>query len=171
MKSFLGISQIFATLLFNFSPAHCAQASTSLSKNQSKVMTPLLFHEVWGRSLCRTLESMVEVEQEYPGVVEYVFSPGCVLLRRCSGCCSDENLECHPTLTHNVTMQLLRITPSEKTRSYVELSFMEHDTCECRPKRSYLTNKSGRRLGGRARRRKHRKQGKNCGKCVHPRSV
>ncbi|XP_031437434.1 snake venom vascular endothelial growth factor toxin ICPP-like [Clupea harengus] len=167
MKSFLGISQIIATLLFNISPV---QASTSVSKSPSKA-TPMMFHEVWGRSLCRSMERMVEVELEYPGTVEYVFSPACVLLRRCSGCCSDENLVCFPTLTHNVTMQLLRITPSEKARTYVELSFVEHDACECRPRRSYLTNKSGRRLGGRDRRRKDRKRGRDCGKCVHPRSV
>ena len=69
----------------------------------------MMFHEVWGRSLCRSLERMVEVELEYPGAVEYVFSPACVLLRRCSGCCSDENLVCFPTLTHNVTMQVIPV--------------------------------------------------------------
>ncbi|KAL2082152.1 hypothetical protein ACEWY4_021970 [Coilia grayii] len=167
MKRLLGISQIFATLLLNISPV---QASTSPSKTQSKGV-PVLFHEVWGRSLCRSLEVMVAVEREYPSVVEFVFSPACVLLRRCSGCCSDENLECHPTVTHNVTMQLLRITPSEKTRSYVELSFTEHDVCECRPRRNYLRNRSADRLGGRPNRRKNRKRGRDCGKCVHPRSV
>ncbi|XP_063078405.1 snake venom vascular endothelial growth factor toxin VR-1'-like [Engraulis encrasicolus] len=169
MRRLLGISQMLATLLLNISPV---QASTSPSPSRTlPTGAPVLFHEVWERSLCRSLEVMVPVEQEYPSVVEFFFSPACVLLRRCSGCCSDENLECHPTVTHNVTMQLLRITPSEKTRSYVDLSFTEHDVCECRPRRNYLKNRSGDRHGGRARRRKGRKRSRDCSKCVHPRSV
>ncbi|KAM9421458.1 vascular endothelial growth factor A-like isoform 3-T3 [Salvelinus alpinus] len=88
----------------------------------------MLFREVLERSLCRSMERLVEVEQEYPGGVEYIFSPACVPLWRCAGCCGDENLECHPTLTRNVTMQLMRITPTERTGQYVELTFVEHQT-------------------------------------------
>uniref|UniRef100_A0A672N7T7 Placental growth factor b n=1 Tax=Sinocyclocheilus grahami TaxID=75366 RepID=A0A672N7T7_SINGR len=70
----------------------------------------MLFQEVWGKSFCRTIENLVEVVQEYPGEVEHIFSPACVPLVRCAGCCGDENLECHPTLTSNTTMQV-RIFP------------------------------------------------------------
>uniref|UniRef100_A0A8C1NSJ1 Placental growth factor b n=1 Tax=Cyprinus carpio TaxID=7962 RepID=A0A8C1NSJ1_CYPCA len=70
----------------------------------------MLFQEVWGKSFCRTIEKLVEVVQEYPGEVEHIFSPTCVPLVRCAGCCGDENLECHPTLTSNTTMQV-RIFP------------------------------------------------------------
>lgn len=70
----------------------------------------MLFQEVWGKSFCRTIEKLVEVVQEYPGEVEHIFSPACVPLVRCAGCCGDENLECHPTLTSNTTMQV-RIFP------------------------------------------------------------
>lgn len=66
----------------------------------------MLFQEVWGKSFCRTIEKLVEVVQEYPGEVEHIFSPACVPLVRCAGCCGDENLECHPTLTSNTTMQV-----------------------------------------------------------------
>ncbi|KAI5102328.1 placenta growth factor isoform X2 [Silurus meridionalis] len=66
----------------------------------------ILFQEVWGRSFCRTIETLVEVVQEYPGEVEHMYSPSCVPLVRCAGCCGDENLECHPTQTSNVTMQV-----------------------------------------------------------------
>ncbi|KAK3516538.1 hypothetical protein QTP70_021730, partial [Hemibagrus guttatus] len=51
------------------------------------------------------MERLVEVEQEYPGVVEYIFSPRCVPLHRCAGCCNDEKLLCSPTHSHNVTIQ------------------------------------------------------------------
>uniref|UniRef100_A0A8C9S204 Placental growth factor b n=1 Tax=Scleropages formosus TaxID=113540 RepID=A0A8C9S204_SCLFO len=64
------------------------------------------FQEVWERSFCRTIEKLVEVVQEYPGEVEHIFSPTCVPLVRCAGCCGDENLECYPTHTSNVTMQV-----------------------------------------------------------------
>lgn len=66
----------------------------------------LMFQEVWGRSFCRTIEKLVEVVQEYPTEVEHIYSPACVPLIRCAGCCGDENLECHPTQTTNVTMQV-----------------------------------------------------------------
>lgn len=65
-----------------------------------------MFKEVWGLSYCRTIEKLVEVVQEYPTEVEHIYSPACVSLVRCSGCCGDENQECHPTQTTNVTMQV-----------------------------------------------------------------
>ena len=68
----------------------------------------LMFQEVWGRSFCRTIEKLVEVVQEYPTEVEHIYSPACVPLVRCAGCCGDENLECHATLTTNVTMQVIQ---------------------------------------------------------------
>ncbi|XP_026163032.1 vascular endothelial growth factor A-A isoform X1 [Mastacembelus armatus] len=90
----------------------------------------LMFQEVWGRSFCRTIEKLVEVVQEYPAEVEHIFSPSCVPLVRCAGCCGDEKLECHPTRTTNVTMQLLKIRPSLPGQEYVEMTFVEHQTCE-----------------------------------------
>uniref|UniRef100_A0A8C2ZUY8 Placental growth factor b n=1 Tax=Cyclopterus lumpus TaxID=8103 RepID=A0A8C2ZUY8_CYCLU len=83
----------------------------------------LMFQEVWGRSFCRTIEKLVEVVQEYPSEVEHIYSPACVPLVRCAGCCGDENLECHPTHTSNVTMQV---------RQGICMTFVEHQTCECR---------------------------------------
>ncbi|CAG10594.1 unnamed protein product, partial [Tetraodon nigroviridis] len=90
----------------------------------------LMFEEVWSRSFCRTIEKLVEVVQEYPTEVEYIYSPSCVPLVRCAGCCGDEKLECHPTTTTNVTMQLLKIRPSEPHKEYVHMTFVEHQTCE-----------------------------------------
>lgn len=77
-----------------------------------------MFEEVYSRSFCRTIEKLVEVVQEYPTEVEHIYSPSCVPLVRCAGCCGDEKLECHPTATTNVTMQVSEAqTPSSRLRS------------------------------------------------------
>lgn len=64
------------------------------------------FLVVFERSACRTIETMVDIFQEYPDEVEYIFKPSCVPLMRCAGCCNDEALECVPTSTYNVTMEV-----------------------------------------------------------------
>lgn len=70
------------------------------------------FQEVWGRSYCRTLERLVDIMSEYPSEVEHMFSPSCVSLLRCTGCCGDENLHCVPVEMANVTMQVGRVSSS-----------------------------------------------------------
>lgn len=94
----------------------------------------MLFQEVWGKSFCRTIEKLVEVVQEYPGEVEHIFSPACVPLVRCAGCCGDENLECHPTLTSNTTMQVRTTILFQKKHksSYDNCDFIiiSH-SCDC----------------------------------------
>lgn len=70
------------------------------------------FQEVWGRSYCRALERLVDIVSEYPGEVEHMFSPSCVSLLRCTGCCGDENLHCVPVETVNVTMQVSGLSSS-----------------------------------------------------------
>ncbi|KAK9957032.1 hypothetical protein ABG768_014730 [Culter alburnus] len=147
MKRFIGVSQLAAFLLY----FPLVQVSTILGNSHSKVM---LFPEAWSRSLCHSTERMVEVEQEYPGGVEHMFSPGCVPLLRCSGCCNDEKLACIPIRTRNITIQLLRITPAERSREYVLLSFQEHQTCECRRRRHHLRNQHNQRRKGKRRRRR-----------------
>lgn len=66
----------------------------------------MALHEVWAKSMCQPMEQLLDVEQEYPGEVEYIYKPACVPLKRCSGCCGDENLECQPTLERNITLQV-----------------------------------------------------------------
>ncbi|XP_054653376.1 vascular endothelial growth factor A isoform X2 [Dunckerocampus dactyliophorus] len=128
----------------------------------------LLFQEVWARSLCRTIEKLVEVVQEYPSEVEHIYSPACVPLVRCAGCCGDEKLECHPTLTTNVTMQLLKIRPAELGEEYVEMTFVEHQTCECRVKNPVVKIER-KRQRGKGRRRKEKQKMKDCDRCQIPR--
>ncbi|KAK7151338.1 hypothetical protein R3I93_012316 [Phoxinus phoxinus] len=98
MKRFIGVSQLSALLLY----IPLLQVSTILANSHSKVM---LFPEAWSRGLCHSTEQMVEVDQEYPGGVEHIYSPGCVPLLRCSGCCNDEKLACFPIRTRNITIQ------------------------------------------------------------------
>ncbi|XP_036928318.1 placenta growth factor isoform X2 [Acanthopagrus latus] len=130
----------------------------------------LMFQEVWGRSYCRTIEKLVEVVQEYPTEVEHIYSPACVPLVRCAGCCGDENLECHPTQTTNVTMQLLKIRPSEPDKEYVEMTFVEHQTCECRMRKPIVkVERRRQRERGRGRKRKERQKTKDCDRCQIPR--
>lgn len=97
-----------------------------------------MFEQVWSRSFCRTIEKLVEVVQEYPTEVEHIYSPSCVPLVRCAGCCGDEKLECHPTSTTNVTMQVGE-TPA-LTESNVEAGRKKPggklQSCEDRAQRS-----------------------------------
>lgn len=64
------------------------------------------FMDVYQRSYCRPIETLVDIFQEYPDEIEYIFKPSCVPLMRCGGCCNDEGLECVPTEEHNITMQV-----------------------------------------------------------------
>ncbi|XP_028294145.1 placenta growth factor [Gouania willdenowi] len=131
-------------------------------------MEVLIFREVWDRSFCRTIEKLVEVVQEYPTEVEHIYSPSCVPLVRCAGCCGDENLQCHPTKTSNVTMQLLKIRPSVPGQEYVEMTFVEHQTCECRIRKPTVIV-ARKRQRGRGRKRKERQKNQECDRCQIPR--
>uniref|UniRef100_A0A4X2LID4 Placental growth factor n=2 Tax=Vombatus ursinus TaxID=29139 RepID=A0A4X2LID4_VOMUR len=131
-------------------------------ENSTAEIEVLPFQEVWGRSFCRSLEKLVDVSTEYPGEVEHMFSPSCVSLRRCTGCCGDENLHCVAVETTNVTMQLLKIKSGEQP-SYMELAFTEHVRCECRPRREKMKPER-RRLKGRGK-RKREKQTRDCHQC------
>ncbi|KAM4541867.1 placenta growth factor [Odontesthes bonariensis] len=162
MKPSFVIETVLALYLL-FSPA---QSLPSAIINGT--MEVLNFQEVWGRSFCRTIEKLVEVVQEYPTEVEHIYSPSCVPLVRCAGCCGDENLECHPTSTTNVTMQLLKIRPSEPGQEYVEMTFLEHQTCECRIRKP-IVKVQRRRQRGRGRKRKERQKTKDCERCQIPR--
>ncbi|XP_076016345.1 snake venom vascular endothelial growth factor toxin HF-like isoform X2 [Genypterus blacodes] len=157
-----GVSHLLVVFLLQRAPA---QISHPAAESHPRVMA---FSEVWTRSLCRPMEQLVDVEQEYPGGLEYIYSPACVPLWRCSGCCGDESLDCHPALERNITLEVLRINPTGKSSHYVELTFLEHQTCECRARQQHLNNESTQSIKNRARRRKHRKMARGCGKCQNP---
>ncbi|XP_029417461.1 vascular endothelial growth factor A isoform X5 [Nannospalax galili] len=112
--------------------------------------------DVFRRSYCHPIETLVDIFQEYPDEIEYIFKPSCVPLMRCGGCCNDEALECVPTSESNITMQIMRIKPHQ-SQHIGEMSFLQHNRCECRPKkdRTRLEKKSVRGKGkGQKRKRK-----------------
>ncbi|XP_034060251.1 vascular endothelial growth factor Ab isoform X2 [Gymnodraco acuticeps] len=89
--------------------------------------------EVYNKSLCKPRELLVEIMQEYPEEVEHIFIPSCVVLTRCAGCCNDEMMQCMPTSSYNVTMEIKRIKP-QRQQNDIFMSFTEHSACECRSK-------------------------------------
>ncbi|ROL32993.1 Vascular endothelial growth factor A-A, partial [Anabarilius grahami] len=91
------------------------------------------FLDVYKKSACKTRELLVDIIQEYPDEIEHTYIPSCVVLMRCAGCCNDEALECVPTETRNVTMEVLRVKQRVSQHNF-QLSFTEHTKCECRPK-------------------------------------
>lgn len=141
---------------------HPQQRALSAETSSSEVEV-IPFHEVWGRSYCRALEKLVDIVTEYPSEMEYILSPSCVSLKRCTGCCGDEDLHCLPVETTNVTMQILKIPP-EGPPSYVELKFSQHVRCECRPLREKMKPER-RRLKGRGKRKKEKQRSTDCHQC------
>ncbi|KAK1339367.1 hypothetical protein QTO34_020050 [Cnephaeus nilssonii] len=111
---------------------------------------------VWGRSYCRAMEKLVDILSEYPHEMQYMFSPSCVPLLRCTGCCGDEALHCVPVETANVTMQILRISSEQRT-SYVEMTFSQHTHCTCRPL-PQITKPERRRPKGSGKRKKEKQR-------------
>lgn len=70
------------------------------------------FMDVYKKSACKTREVLVDIIQEYPDEIEHTYIPSCVVLTRCAGCCNDEALECVPTETRNVTMEVRPVQSS-----------------------------------------------------------
>ncbi|XP_075060570.1 vascular endothelial growth factor A, long form isoform X2 [Mixophyes fleayi] len=114
------------------------------------------FNKVYERSFCQVREILVDIYQEYPDDVEYIYKPSCVPLMRCAGCCNDEALECVPTDTYNVTMQIARLKP-HVSYEYVYKSFLQHHHCECRQKKEIKGKQEKKAKRGKGLKRKRKK--------------
>ncbi|XP_008847950.1 placenta growth factor isoform X2 [Nannospalax galili] len=130
MKLFTCFLQVLAGLALPAENPQQGDLSAGNSTTEAKVVP---FNEVWGRSYCRPMEKMIDIVDEYPSEVGHIFSPSCVSLLRCTGCCGDESLHCVPLKTANITMQVVKIPNIVAQHSYVELTFSQHELCECRP--------------------------------------
>lgn len=120
-------------LLLYLHHAKWSQAAP-MAEGEQKAHQVVKFMDVYQRSYCRPIETLVDIFQEYPDEIEYIFKPSCVPLMRCGGCCNDESLECVPTEEFNITMQIMRIR-IHKVQHIGEMSFLQHSKCECRPKK------------------------------------
>lgn len=120
-------------LLLYLHHAKWSQAAPT-TEGEQKSHEVIKFMDVYQRSYCRPIETLVDIFQEYPDEIEYIFKPSCVPLMRCAGCCNDEALECVPTSESNITMQIMRIKPHQ-SQHIGEMSFLQHSRCECRPKK------------------------------------
>uniref|UniRef100_A0A8C9EB51 Vascular endothelial growth factor A n=1 Tax=Phocoena sinus TaxID=42100 RepID=A0A8C9EB51_PHOSS len=120
-------------LLLYLHHAKWSQAAP-MAEGEQKPHEVVKFMDVYQRSYCRPIETLVDIFQEYPDEIEYIFKPSCVPLMRCGGCCNDEGLECVPTEEFNITMQIMRIRPHQG-QHIGEMSFLQHNKCECRPKK------------------------------------
>ncbi|KAM7395560.1 hypothetical protein PAMA_007026 [Pampus argenteus] len=121
--------------------------------------------EVYNKSLCKPRELLVEILQEYPGEVEHIFIPSCVVLTRCAGCCNDEMLQCTPTSSYNITMEIKRIKP-QRQQNDIYMTFTEHSACECRLKKEVKEQREKKPRKGKGKGQK-RKRKKNRDKTIH----
>uniref|UniRef100_W5NGF3 Vascular endothelial growth factor Aa n=1 Tax=Lepisosteus oculatus TaxID=7918 RepID=W5NGF3_LEPOC len=130
MNFILSIINIVLAALLYLSTVKTAHIPVDGERSPNEVIP---FLEVYNRSYCKTRETLVDIFQEYPDEIEYIFAPSCVPLMRCAGCCSDESFECVPNETYNITMVVKKIKPHHFDHT-VQMSFTEHRRCECRPK-------------------------------------
>ncbi|XP_034283973.1 vascular endothelial growth factor A, long form isoform X1 [Pantherophis guttatus] len=148
-----------AALLYfhNAKVLQAAPAQGDGDRQQSEVIS---FMKVFERSACRSIETMVDIFQEYPDEVEYIFKPSCVPLMRCAGCCNDEALECVPTEVYNVTMEIMKLKHFQSQHIH-PMSFQQHSKCECRQKKEVRIRqeKKSKRGKGKGQKRK-RKRGR-----------
>ncbi|XP_029376232.1 vascular endothelial growth factor C-like isoform X2 [Echeneis naucrates] len=87
------------------------------------------------RTSCQPREMCVEVSKEYPESTSQFYLPRCVALHRCGGCCTNEAFYCTNTSYSFVNKTLMELSPPRMDRSVVMVTFINHTSCECLPKR------------------------------------
>uniref|UniRef100_A0A8C9AEK4 Vascular permeability factor n=1 Tax=Prolemur simus TaxID=1328070 RepID=A0A8C9AEK4_PROSS len=133
MNFFLSWVHWSLALLLYLHHAKWSQAAPT-TEGEHTTRDVVKFMDVYKRSYCHPIEILVDIYQEYPEEIEFIFKPSCVPVIRCGGCCNDEGLECVPTEEFNITMQIMRIKPHQG-QHIGEMSFLQHNKCECRPKK------------------------------------
>ncbi|XP_028327262.1 vascular endothelial growth factor A-A isoform X3 [Gouania willdenowi] len=130
MNLAVSVLRILLAAALHLSTVKTASLNKGVDKSKNEVI-PIT--EVIMKSMCQPREILVDIYQEYPEDTAHTYSPSCVVLKRCGGCCNDEAMECVPTDTRNVTLQVMRIR-ALVTQHAIHLSFTEHQTCVCRVK-------------------------------------
>uniref|UniRef100_A0A8C2B751 Vascular endothelial growth factor Ab n=1 Tax=Cyprinus carpio TaxID=7962 RepID=A0A8C2B751_CYPCA len=147
------VLQLFLVTLLYFSAVKSAYIPREGGRSTYDVVP---FMEVYNKSLCRPREVLVEIQQEYPDDTEHIFIPSCVVLTRCAGCCNDEMMECAPTVTYNITLEIKRLKPLRHQGDFF-MSFAEHSECKCRPRKDVLEKKEKKPRKGKGQKRKRKK--------------
>nr|XP_020443471.1 vascular endothelial growth factor A-A-like isoform X1 [Monopterus albus] len=130
MNFIFSLLQILLAAVLHLSTVKTVSINKGVEKSKNEVI-PLT--EVLIKSMCQPREVLVDIIQEYPEDTEHNYIPSCVVLSRCGGCCNDEAMECVPTETRNVTLQVMLFRPLVIQR-ITDLSFTEHQKCDCRVK-------------------------------------
>lgn len=118
----------------------CTVKGASIKAMEKSKNEVIPFLDVLLKSECQPRDTLVDVYSEYPEDTEYLYIPSCVVLARCGGCCQDEAMECVPTETRNVTLEVMRSRPMVSQHT-LQLRFTEHSRCECRLKPGLKTAK------------------------------
>nr|XP_046255287.1 vascular endothelial growth factor A-A isoform X2 [Scatophagus argus] len=137
MNFVVSFVKILVVAVLHLSIVKTASINKGVEKSTNEV---ILLTEVITKSMCQPREVLVDIYQEYPEDTEHTYVPSCVVLNRCGGCCSDEAMECVPTETRNITLQVMRFRQMI-TQHTIHLSFTEHTKCVCRPKPDVHTKK------------------------------
>ncbi|XP_026536898.1 vascular endothelial growth factor A isoform X1 [Notechis scutatus] len=146
-----------AALLY-FHNAKVLQAAPAQEDGEKQPEEVIPFMTVFERSACRPIETMVDIYQEYPDEVEYMFKPSCVLLMKCGGFCNDEALECVPTEVYNVSMEIMKLRHLQSQHIQL-MSFQQHSKCQCRQKKPIRIKqeKKSKRGKGKGQKRKRKR--------------
>uniref|UniRef100_A0A8C1KA96 Vascular endothelial growth factor Ab n=1 Tax=Cyprinus carpio TaxID=7962 RepID=A0A8C1KA96_CYPCA len=134
------VLQLFLVTLLYFSAVKSAYIPREGGRSTYDVVP---FMEVYNKSLCRPREVLVEIQQEYPDDTEHIFIPSCVVLTRCAGCCNDEMMECAPTVTYNITLEIKRLKPLRHQGDFFMNASFQHcepccSTCSERKRRLFI---------------------------------
>uniref|UniRef100_A0A670ZRB3 Platelet-derived growth factor (PDGF) family profile domain-containing protein n=1 Tax=Pseudonaja textilis TaxID=8673 RepID=A0A670ZRB3_PSETE len=83
---------------------------------------------VYNRSACQPRETMVSVTAEHPSLRNHIMIPSCVALRRCTGCCSDDSLDCVPSRSREAILEVRggreQIPPYFQVESHLGLNLL-----------------------------------------------